>query len=88
MAELKVDAFPGRFGRHTDLRRSPELLLRLLPLVGIHAAMDLADGIAPGFEVFLEMLQRVPMFGEDEQLAASVVKLLKFSFGQALLQCR
>ena len=34
--------------------------------------MDLTDGIAPGFEVLLEMLQCIPMFGEDEQLAAPV----------------
>ena len=41
-AELKVDAFAGRFGGDADLLRGAELLLGALALVRIHAAVDFA----------------------------------------------
>ena len=40
--ELEVDAFASGLSRDGDLARRAEVLLRALPFVRIHAAMDLA----------------------------------------------
>ncbi len=54
-----------------------EVLLGPLPLVGIHAAVDLAGRVAPLFQMLAEVVQRVAVLGEDEQLAAAVLKFVE-----------
>ncbi len=71
-AELEVDAFAGGFGGDANLARGAEVLLGALPLVGVHAAVDFGDGVAPFFEVVAQVFEGVAVFGEDEQLAAAV----------------
>ena len=68
-AELKVDAFAGRLGRDANLLLGAEFLLGALALVRIHAAVNLAGGVTPFCQMFAEVVQRVAVLGEDEQLA-------------------
>ena len=46
-AKLEVDALASGLGRDADLAGRAEVFLRTLPLVRIHATVDLAGGIAP-----------------------------------------
>ena len=50
---------------------------------GVHAAMDLADGVSPFLEVLPEPVQRVPVLGEDEQSATGVFQFVELGPGQA-----
>ena len=50
-AELQVDAFAGCLGRHADLLLGAELLLGALPLVRVHAAVDLAGRVSPAAQL-------------------------------------
>ena len=86
-AELEVDPLACRFGRHADLFFGPELLLGAFPLVRVHAAVDLAGGVTPAFQRLTQVIQRIAVLGEDEQLAPPVAQFLEFGPLQASLEC-
>jgi hypothetical protein len=85
VAELEVDAFSCGFRGHAYLRASPENLLCPFPLVGAHAAGDLAGAETPPFEVTANVTQGVPVLRENQELSPAVFQLQKLSFSQALL---
>ncbi len=81
VADLEVDPFSGRLGRHEDLDRSfPELLLRVKPrprLVArsrLHAAVDVPNAEAPGLQTLHQVVERVLELGENEQPLLRMVK--------------
>ena len=45
--------------------------------VGIHAAMNLAGGVAPAGQVFLDVVERVAVLGKQQQFATAI-----FEFGE------
>ncbi len=72
---LEVDALAGgvRGEQHLHLRVVPERLLRLQPLLAAHAAVDDDHGLWPAEQrgdALLEVVQRVAVLGEDDQLLA------------------
>ena len=48
--------------------------LRPLAFVGVHPAVDFAGRVAPAAEVLLDVVQRVAVLGEQQQLAAAVLE--------------
>ena len=65
---------------------SAEMLpARVLRSCGIHAAVDFAGGVAPAGQVFLEVVERVAVLGEDEKFAAAILEFGELGFGQAFL---
>ena len=72
VAELEVDALAGRLGRHHDLGPLPELLLCGDALAQLHPAVDQGD-VEVGAELLDEVVERVLVLGEDEELLARVV---------------
>ena len=86
MAELQVDALTSRFGGDADLAACAELFLGLLALMGVHAAVDLASGISPPLQVLAEVVQRVAVLREHQQLAAAVPQLLEIGPRQTVAQ--
>ncbi len=85
VAELEVDALAGRLGRHAHLGLGAELFLGPLPFVRVHAAVDLARRVAPAAQVLLDVVQRVAVLGEQQQLAAAVLQFRKLRPCQACL---
>ncbi len=86
---LEVDAFAGGVGRqqHLDLGIVPEGLLRLHPLLAAHAAVDDDDRFLAAEQrddPFLQVVQRVAVLGEDDQLLVGTergrVALLRSAF--------
>ena len=72
---LEVDAFAGGVGgeQHLHLGVVPERLLRLQPLLAAHAAVDDDHGLLAAEQrgdLSLEVVQRVAVLGEDDQLLA------------------
>ena len=69
---LQVDAFAGGIGRQQYLHFwvVPKCLLRLESILAAHAAMDRYRGIGTAEQrrdAFLQVAQRVPMLGEQDQ---------------------
>ena len=54
----------------------------------VHAAVYLADRVAPLLQMFAQVFQCVAVLGEDEQLAPAVVQFLKLGLRQTLLEAR
>ena len=73
---LEVDAFAGRVGgeQHLHLGVVRERLLRLPPLLAAHAAVDDDDRLLRGRAACamrsLEVVERVAVLGEDDELLA------------------
>src|SRR3990170_6636870 len=72
---LQVDPLACRIGgeEHLHLRIVPERFLGLQPLFAPHAAMDDDNGLLSakqGGNAVLQVVQRVPMLGEKDQLLA------------------
>src|SRR6266540_2166014 len=72
---LEVDALAGRVSRdkHADFRALTERLLRFTAHLPLEAAMDLDHGFAlpeQRADAFGEVVERVAVLGEDDQLAA------------------
>ena len=86
VAELEVDAFSCRLGRHAYLPAGAELLLRLLSIARVHPAVDFAGGIAPGFEMLTQVVQRIAVLGEHEQFSPSVLEFVELGTVQTLSQ--
>ena len=72
VAELQVDPFPCRLRRDADLSLLVKKLLDALALDRWQAAVDRACGVAPVAEVAFEVVERVAVLGEDQELAAAV----------------
>ena len=85
MAELEVDPLTSGLSGNTNLPLGTELLLGCLPLVRVHAAVDLAGRIAPASQVLSQVGQGVAMLSEDKQLAPAVLQFGKLSPHQAFL---
>lgn len=45
-----------------------------VPVADLHAAVDLGDGEAPGDELTHQVIERLLVFGEDEQLHLGVAE--------------
>ena len=88
-AELEVDAFAGGFGGDQDLAVLAELALGIdagagrVAVADLHAAVDLRDAETPLaqlaerpaiFAVASEVVERVLVLGEDEQLHLRIVE--------------
>ena len=72
---LEVDALAGGVGGQQDLHLGivPEGFLRLHALLAAHAAVDRHDGLRAAEErrdAALQVVQRVAVLGEDDQLLA------------------
>ena len=81
-AELEIDPFACRVGRHEVIRaalvcRLPEELDLALPLPVRHAAVDQRDlsGEPESFEPPYEEIRRVPMLCEDDELFTEVLRI-------------
>ncbi len=72
VAELEVDALPGCLGGDHDLRVLAKGALLLDALGELHAAVDHGDVEVLG-EVLNEVVERVAVLGEDQQLLAAIV---------------
>ena len=79
-AELEVDALPCCLGRHQHLGRLPEGPLGIdagaggVAVADLHAAVDLGDGEAPGFELADQVVEGVLVLGEDQELHLGVAE--------------
>ena len=87
VAELKVDPLARRLGRHAYLAARPEILLGLPALARVHPAVDLAGRVTPRFDVLPQMVQRIPVLGEDQELAPPVFQFIELRSLQAVAQC-
>ena len=72
VAELEVDALPGRLGGDHDLGGLPEVAFLLDPLRQLHLAVDLGDLEVLG-QVLDQVVEGVLVLGEDQQLLAAVL---------------
>ncbi len=83
---MQIDAFARGLGGDASLAGGAEFFLGAFARVGVHAAVDFADGVAPLSQVLAEVVQRVAMLGEDEQLAPAVGQFVKFGAPEAVAQ--
>jgi hypothetical protein len=88
VAELQVDALAGRLRGDADLLLGAKFVLDLLPAGGRVTAVDGADRVAPVAQMLGEILERVAVFGEDQQLAVAVQQLRELSPGEAVPERR
>ena len=86
VAELEVDALAGSLGRDADLPGVRKSSWARLPLMRVHAAVNFAGGSSPTSRVLPEILQRVAVLGEDQQLAAAILKFIELRSLKALAQ--
>src|SRR6266496_3990724 len=87
VAELEGDAFACRFGSNADLGRIIQALSRFATIDGIHPTVNLTGGVAPFLQVAAQVLKRVTMLCEDQQLAAPVSQLVKLATFDTGAQC-
>ena len=73
VAELEVDALSGRLGGHHDLGALPEEALLLDPLGELHPTVDDWATSKSSGQVLHEVVERVLVLGEDQQLLAAVL---------------
>ena len=72
MAELQIDALPGRFGCNHDLCLLPEVPLRGDTVPQLHAAVDDRYLEPLSVELLGQEVQGVLVLGEDQQLEGPV----------------
>ena len=86
VAELEVDAFTSSLGCHANLALGSECFLRVFALVGIHAAVYLAGGVAPAGQVFLDVVERVAVLSKQQQFATAIFEFSERGAGQAFFE--
>ena len=86
VTELEVHALACGVGRDADLRLLVEDPAALLAIHRVVAAMDRHDSITPRGERAIQMLERVTVLREDQELPAALGQLLELGLVEAALQ--
>ena len=79
-AELEVDTFAGGLGRDEDLSIFAELALGVdarawrVAVANLHSAVDLGDGQVPLAEFADQIIERILVLGENEELELGVLE--------------
>src|SRR5581483_2602424 len=86
VAELEVDPLACGLGGDADLGFALELDLPLAALLRAHAAVDLRRRVAPLVQLLEQVIERVLVLREDQELAATVLELCELGTVQTRLE--